>query len=87
MVPEGQMVVLENKDQPGMIGFVGTTFGKANVNIADMVLSRDVRPDGTAYALMLVKVDSAPSQELIDELRRHPGILRVRTVHLPSREA
>jgi D-3-phosphoglycerate dehydrogenase len=87
MVPEGQMVVLENKDQPGMIGFVGTTFGKANVNIADMVLSRDVRPDGSAYALMLVKVDSTPSQELIDELRRHPGILRVRTVHLPSREA
>jgi D-3-phosphoglycerate dehydrogenase len=87
MVPEGQMVILENRDQPGMIGFVGTTFGKANVNIADMVLSRDVRPDGTAYALMLVKVDSAPSDALIDELRKHPGILRAKTAHLPARNA
>ena len=87
MVPEGQMVILENRDQPGMIGFVGTAFGRANVNIADMVLSRDVRPDGTAYALMLVKVDSKPSDALIDELRKHPGILRAKTAHLPERNA
>ena len=87
MVPEGQMVILENRDQPGMIGFVGTTFGAANVNIADMVLSRDVRPDGTAYALMLVKIDSAPSDKLIDALRKHPGILRAKTAHLPERNA
>ena len=85
MVPEGQMVILENKDQPGMIGFVGTTFGAANVNIADMVISRDVRADGTAHALMLLKVDSKPSDALIDELRKHPGILRAKTAHLPDR--
>lgn len=87
MVPEGQMVVLENRDQPGMIGFVGTTFGKAGVNIADMVLSREYLPDGTAYALMLVKVDSPPTLEMMEELRRHPGILRARMVHLPARTA
>ena len=87
MVPEGQMVILENRDQPGMIGFVGTTFGAANVNIADMVISRDVRADGTAHALMLLKVDSKPSDALIDELRKHPGILRAKTAHLPERNA
>jgi len=70
-----------------MIGFVGTTFGNARVNIADMVISRDVRPDGTAYALMLLKVDSKPSNELIDELRKHPGILRAKTVNVPDRNA
>jgi D-3-phosphoglycerate dehydrogenase len=87
MVPEGQMAILENRDQPGMIGFVGTCFGKANVNIADMVISRDVRADGTAHALMLLKVDSKPSDELIDELRKHPGILRAKTVNVPERNA
>jgi D-3-phosphoglycerate dehydrogenase len=87
MVPEGQMVVLENRDQPGMIGFVGTTFGEAGVNIADMVLSRELLPDGTAYALMLVKVDSVPSLEMMEELRKHPGILRARMMHLPPRTA
>ncbi len=89
MVPEGQMVILENRDQPGMIGFVGTAFGRANVNIADMVISRRAEDasDGTARALMLLKVDSKPSDQLIDELRKHPGILRAKTAHLPERDA
>src|SRR5215203_6787563 len=54
MVPEGHMVVLTNKDQPGVIGAVGTLFGEAQVNIADMVISREVQPDGTAHAIMLI---------------------------------
>lgn len=85
MVPEGQMVLLENVDKPGMIGFIGTTFGQAGVNIADMVISRNVHPDGTAYALALLKVDSVPSKELIEALRRNPGILRVKCANLPPR--
>jgi hypothetical protein len=52
-----------------------------------MVISRDVRADGTAHALMLLKVDSKPSDALIDELRKHPGILRAKTAHLPERNA
>ena len=86
MVPEGQMVIIENKDQPGMIGFIGTTFGTGNVNIADMVISRVFHKDGSAHALALLKVDSTPSAPLIDELRKNPGILRVKTAHLPTRD-
>src|SRR4051812_7377225 len=85
MVPEGHMVVLTNKDQPGVIGAVGTLFGEAGVNIADMVISREVQPDGTAHAIMLIKVDSAPSQALLDKLKARPGILRVKHVELPKR--
>jgi D-3-phosphoglycerate dehydrogenase len=87
MVPEGQMVLIENKDQPGMIGLVGTTFGDAGVNIADMVISRDFNPDGTARALMLLKVDSPPGAAVVDRLRAHPGIVRMKTVTLPARDA
>jgi hypothetical protein len=45
MVPEGHMVLIQNKDQPGVIGTVGTTFGDASVNIADMVISREIDKD------------------------------------------
>jgi D-3-phosphoglycerate dehydrogenase len=86
MIPEGQMVIIENEDRPGVIGVVGTSFGDAQVNIADMVISRDVKPDGGARALMVLKVDSAPNEALLNRLRARPGILRVKTVVLPKRD-
>jgi D-3-phosphoglycerate dehydrogenase len=85
MVPEGTMVVVLNKDQPGVIGSVGTTFGGANVNIADMVISREVQPDGSAHALMLIKTDSAPTDALLNGLRARPAIVRVSHAELPKR--
>jgi D-3-phosphoglycerate dehydrogenase len=85
MIPEGSMVVLTNKDQPGIIGAVGSLFGDAKVNIADMVISREIQPDGTAHALMLIKTDSNPAPALLDKLKAHPGILRVKSVELPKR--
>jgi D-3-phosphoglycerate dehydrogenase len=47
MVPEGDMVLVINRDQPGVIGLVGTSFGDAKVNIADMVISRQFITAGT----------------------------------------
>lgn len=85
MIPEGTMVLLENKDQPGVIGFVGNTFGDAKVNIADMVISRNVAADGTARALMVIKVDQTPSPKLIETLNAKDNIVRVRSVTLPAR--
>jgi D-3-phosphoglycerate dehydrogenase len=85
MVPEGQMVLIINKDQPGVIGAVGSAFGDAQVNIADMVISREIHADKTATALMMVKVDSAPPPSLLEKLRSRPGIVRVKAVELPAR--
>jgi D-3-phosphoglycerate dehydrogenase len=87
MIPEGQMVVLQNKDMPGVIGLVGSSFGDSNVNIADMVISRQINPDGTATALMVLKTDSAPPEALINRLKARPNILKVKTVKLPARDA
>ncbi len=85
MVPEGQLVLLTNRDQPGVIGFVGSTFGDAGVNIADMVISRSTQPDGSATALMVIKCDSEPTAALVERLRARENILRVRTATLPPR--
>ncbi|HXE56084.1 MAG TPA: phosphoglycerate dehydrogenase [Tepidisphaeraceae bacterium] len=87
MIPEGHMVLIVNKDQPGVIGTVGTTFGEAKVNIADMVISRAFGKDGTATAFMVLKIDSEPPTTLLDELRKRPNIVRVKALSLPARNA
>jgi len=59
----------------------------ANVNIADMVISREFDKDGTGHALMMLKTDSAAPDALINRLRARPGILRVKCLSLPTRSS
>ena len=77
MVPAGPMLLLQNDDRPGMIGMVGTVFGEAKVNIADMSISRR---DNTA--LMLLKLDGEPSADVIKTIQSKPGILKAASVKL-----
>jgi D-3-phosphoglycerate dehydrogenase len=83
MVPAGGMVLIQNEDRPGMIGRVGTEFGNAKVNIADMAISRR-EIAGKVTALMVLKVDNEPTEALIGCLRATPGILKVAYVKLPA---
>jgi len=76
---EGKLLVLENEDQPGMVGTIGTILGKDRANIADMSLSR-LTPGGTAY--MVVRLDSEPSAEARSEIKSHPAIRMAKFVHL-----
>ncbi|HTB80602.1 MAG TPA: phosphoglycerate dehydrogenase [Opitutaceae bacterium] len=76
---EGKLLVLENVDQPGMVGTVGTILGKDKVNIADMSLSR-LTPGGTAY--MVVRVDTEPSETARQEIKNHPAIKLAKFVQL-----
>ncbi len=85
MVPEGNMVLIINQDQPGVIGVVGTSFGDSKVNIADMVISRAFGKDGAATALMVIKTDTAPPDALLNRLGACPNILRVKSLVLPNR--
>jgi D-3-phosphoglycerate dehydrogenase len=85
MIPAGNMVLILNQDQPGVIGIVGTSFGDAQVNIADMVISRAVDKQGKAAALMVLKTDSEPPAALLNRLRARPNILHVKSLVLPPR--
>jgi D-3-phosphoglycerate dehydrogenase len=78
MVPEGNMIILQNEDKPGMVGLVGTALAAVNMNIADMTLARH-----GDKAIMVIKIDEQPSENLIEGLRAKPGILKVTTVELP----
>jgi D-3-phosphoglycerate dehydrogenase len=55
------MAFLSYEDMPGVIGRVGTMFGEAGVNIANMAVSR-TSEGGTA--LMAFSIDSPPPDEL-----------------------
>jgi D-3-phosphoglycerate dehydrogenase len=72
------LVFFRYDDLPGVIGRVGTLFGAAGVNIANMAVSRTNRG---GKALMALSVDSAPPQELVDEARRQ-GFDDVRFISL-----
>jgi len=82
MIPGGVMVLILNEDRPGMIGLVGKEFGDAQINIADMTISRR---DHTA--MMLLKVDAEPTEAMLNRLQARPGILKVAVVKLPVEKA
>jgi D-3-phosphoglycerate dehydrogenase len=61
-----RMALLLYDDIPGVIGRVGTLFGEAGVNIANMTVSRN-REGGKA--LMSLSIDSPAPPQLVDQLR------------------
>jgi D-3-phosphoglycerate dehydrogenase len=60
------LVLFRYDDVPGVIGRVGTVFGEAGVNIANMTVSRTRRGE---KALMVLTVDSMPPAELVERIR------------------
>ncbi len=60
-----RLVVFRYDDVPGVIGKVGTLFGAAGVNIANMTVSR-TRQGG--QALMVLSIDTPAPAELIDQV-------------------
>ena len=60
-----RMALLVYDDVPGVIGRVGTMFGEAGVNIANMAVSR-TKEGGKA--LMAFSIDSAPPAELVERV-------------------
>lgn len=86
MVPAGHMVILTNADRPGRIGLVGQLFGNANMNIAEMVIGRKRVAEGPQpqqIAMMILKLDEAPPDDLLAALRQTEGIMSVSQVKLP----
>ena len=71
------LVLLRYDDVPGVIGRVGTMFGEATVNIANMAVSRDRRG---GKALMALSVDAPPPPELVERLRDEGGFDDVRFI-------
>jgi D-3-phosphoglycerate dehydrogenase len=77
---DGVMLLFTHRDLPGLIGFIGTIFGKHGVNIAQMTVGRQ-QPGGEAIAVL--NLDSHPPEDAIKEVRGHPQISSMSVVKLP----
>ncbi|MDE0835114.1 MAG: phosphoglycerate dehydrogenase [Akkermansiaceae bacterium] len=77
--PTGRFLFVENDDRPGIVGVIGGTLGEAQVNIANMALSRNKQEK---TAVTVIEVDTDPSVELLAKLRGTPGILKVLSFEL-----
>jgi len=77
-IPEGSMIVIQNLDKPGVIGNVGTTLGRHNINIGRFQLGRS-----EDRALCMVNIDSPADEHVLEEIKSLPNIISVRQVHLP----
>lgn len=75
----GPLLLLNNKDRPGIVGYLGTVLAKHQVNIATMSLNRD---SAGGQALTVLNLDSVPPDALLEELRHDPDITNVRVVNL-----
>lgn len=76
---DATLLVLKNKDVPGIVGFIGVTLGDDEVNIANMSLSRD---QGEGFAVSVFELDSAPSEAAAKQITEHPAIEKYRVIKL-----
>jgi D-3-phosphoglycerate dehydrogenase len=77
---DGIMLIFTHRDVPGLIGYIGTIFGKHQVNIAQMTVGRQL-PGGEAIAVL--NLDAMPPEDAIREVKSHPQISSLSVVKLP----
>jgi D-3-phosphoglycerate dehydrogenase len=78
--PTGWMIIIRNKDVPGVIGRVGTVLGGAGINIASYHQARRAQQSGGApsNALAAINVDQALTNGVLDKLQALPDVVEVR---------
>jgi D-3-phosphoglycerate dehydrogenase / 2-oxoglutarate reductase len=80
---EGTILYLRNRDEPGVIGHVGTTLGKHGVNIATFALGRRAAERG-AQAVALVGLDGEVSASILGPIREIAAITEAKLLRLGS---
>jgi D-3-phosphoglycerate dehydrogenase len=78
---EGTILYLRNRDEPGVIGQVGSTLGKLGVNIATFALGRRDASRG-AEAVSLVRLDGEVSASILGPIREIPAITEAKLLRL-----
>ncbi len=79
VTPSGVVLLLENKDRPGIVGHIGTLLGKENINIASMSLSRT---EQGGRALTLLNLDSLPDAAVLQRLAADADIFEAQVISL-----
>ena len=78
-VPEGYILMLHNRDVPGVVGRVGTLLGENQINIAGLELGRE---HIGGMALSLFHVDDPVPPAVLDKVRTLPQIIAAELLRL-----
>jgi len=80
--PEGTMLVISNRDVPGVVGRIGTLLGERGVNISDFSLARG-REGRAAAVVRIDRGGGAPiGPDLVQAVARLSGVESARLVTL-----
>jgi len=77
--PEGHMLVIRNRDVPGVVGRIGTILGDGRVNIAGIQLGR---PKGDDGAVSIISIDNPVPGEALEKIRGLDDVLLARPVSI-----
>jgi D-3-phosphoglycerate dehydrogenase len=78
---EGTLLLMRNRDVPGVIGKIGTVLGNLGVNIATFALGRR-QPIHGAEAVALVRLDGQVDESVVEAIRAIPAITDARLIRL-----
>jgi D-3-phosphoglycerate dehydrogenase / 2-oxoglutarate reductase len=78
-IPHGHMLVMRNRDVPGVIGKVGTTLGERGVNISRFHLGRRERG---GEAMAVIEIDAAVDSATLEELRGFEYVFSAQEIEL-----
>ncbi|EMA52817.1 phosphoglycerate dehydrogenase [Halococcus thailandensis] len=82
-IPSGHMLVARNEDEPGLIGFIGTVLGDADVNIAGMFNARETIG---GEALSVYNLDEPVTDELRERLEADERVIDTTYIALNGTE-
>ena len=77
--PEGHLLVMRNRDVPGVIGKVGTILGEGGVNISRFQLGRRERG---GEAMAVIEVDAPLSRDTLQSLRALEQVISAQPIEL-----
>jgi glycine cleavage system regulatory protein len=77
--PEGNMLVIRNDDQPGVVGKLGTFLGNHGINIAQLYLSRN---QAGGVAMSVYQVDQVLDASTLAELEAVSHVISAKQIRL-----
>jgi D-3-phosphoglycerate dehydrogenase len=82
-LPAGPMLLVYNKNVPGVIGALGTTLGENGVNISRMTVGRQ---DASNQNIILLNTDTPVGKELLGKVMELDNIDDAMVLELPAYE-
>jgi len=79
-LPAGSLLLVYNKDVPGVIGAVGTTLGNAGVNISRMTVGQE---ETSQQNVILLNTDQSVSRDVLQQVLALPHVEHAMALELP----